>query len=150
MRYLKNFGLLERLVSLSLLVSLIPPMVLAEPVVEVPDHIDGATTLTAEELIELVNSRDDLLVIDSRLAGDRSFGYLEDSISLPDIDTDCDALEDLAADKQTAMAFYCNGVNCGRSVRAVEQARSCGYRALYWFKGGIQEWKEKNYPLVVE
>jgi rhodanese-related sulfurtransferase len=124
--------------------------VLAEPVVEVPDHIEGVTTLTAEELIELANSRDDLLIIDSRLVGDRSFGYLEDSISLSDIDTDCEALDEIASDKQSAMAFYCNGVNCGRSVRAVEQAKSCGYQSLYWFKGGIQEWMEKNYPLVVE
>ena len=44
--------------------------------------------------------------------------------------------------------FYCNGVQCGRSVVSIKVARSCGYHNLSWFKGGFAEWKEKGFQYI--
>lgn len=41
--------------------------------------------------------------------------------------------------------FYCNGIQCGRSVIALEIAKGCGYTRLYWFRGGFAEWKRNAY-----
>ena len=115
-----------------------------------PDSIEGTTKVTAEGFIELVESKPDLVVIDSRIPGDRKQGYVEGSISLPDIDTTCETLAQNIPDKKAAALFYCNGVKCGRSAKAVKVALNCGYNNVYWFRGGFEEWLAKGYPYLQE
>lgn len=114
----------------------------------VPDEIPGVETLTAEGLIEKANNTNGLIIIDARISKDRAIGYIEDSISLPDINTNCDTLSELVSNRHTPLLFYCNGVKCGRSVVAVKIARSCGYKNLSWFRGGFEEWQEKGYQYM--
>lgn len=116
----------------------------------VPDAIPGVATLSAEDVIEKANSVDKLVIIDARINKDRAIGYIEGSLSLPDINTNCTTLSRLVADKQTPLLFYCNGVKCGRSVVAIKIAKSCGYNNLSWFRGGFEEWKAKGYQFVTE
>ncbi len=113
-----------------------------------PAEIPGATRVDAEGLVELVQTQERLIVVDSRIASDRTHGYIEDSISLPDIHTDCESLKKLAADRATPILFYCNGPKCGRSGKAVKKAIACGYTQLYWFRGGFEEWRTKGYPTI--
>ena len=113
-----------------------------------PAEIAGATKVDAEGLVELVQTQERLVVVDSRITSDRAHGYIEDSISLPDIHTDCDSLKKLAADRATPILFYCNGPKCGRSGKAVKKAIACGYTRLYWFRGGFEEWRIKGYPTI--
>lgn len=135
--------------AVGLIVSLLlaPAAALAE---RAPETIDGATRVNAEELIELANGRDDLVIIDSRISGDRKQGYLEGSVSLPDGDTNCDAIAKRVPSRATPVLFYCNGVRCNRSGRAVAAAVACGYRNIYWFRGGFEEWVSKGYPYLRE
>lgn len=123
---------------------------LASPLgkIAVPEAIAGVATLDAEGLIELAERQPDLVIIDSRMHMDRRQGYIQGSVSLPDVDTSCDTLEVLVANLATPIVFYCNGVKCGRSVIAVETAKGCGYTRLYWFRGGFEEWKQKSYPFL--
>lgn len=114
-----------------------------------PGYIAGSTIINAERLIELANEPP-ALIIDSRIRGDRKQGYIETSVSLPDIDTNCDSLARLIPGKANPVLFYCNGVKCGRSSKAVKIAVDCGYRNIYWFRGGFQEWLAKGYPYLQE
>jgi rhodanese-related sulfurtransferase len=114
----------------------------------VPASIPGVVTVSAEGLIELAESEPKLVVVDSRVASDRHHGYIQGSISLPDTDTACATLGDVIPSVDTPTLFYCNGVKCGRSVVAVKIAKGCGYRKLYWFRGGFEEWKQKGYPFL--
>lgn len=116
----------------------------------VPDDIDGATTINAEGLIDLVQNVPGLVILDSRITDDRTVGYIEGSISLPDIKTDCKSLKKKVSGKTAPVLFYCNGTKCGRSVNATRKALECGYSNLYWFRGGFEEWKAKDYPYLVE
>lgn len=116
----------------------------------VPDEIPGVETLTAEGLIEKANNTRELIIIDARIGKDRAIGYIEDSVSLPDINTNCDTLSELVKNRQTPLLFYCNGVKCGRSVVAVKIAKSCGYKNLSWFRGGFEEWREKGYQYLTQ
>lgn len=113
-----------------------------------PDEIPGATKVDAEGVINLVEKVRSLVIVDSRISGDRKHGYIENSVSLPDENTDCDTLETVIPNKTTPSLFYCNGVKCGRSVVAIKIALKCGYRKLYWFRGGYEEWQAKKYPTV--
>lgn len=114
----------------------------------VPEHIAGVKTLTAEGVVELVMTISDLIIVDARISDDRKHGYLEDSVSLPDIETNCFKLEEIIPSKNSPVLFYCNGIKCGRSVVSIKIAQSCGYNNMYWFKGGFEEWKEKGFQYV--
>lgn len=113
-----------------------------------PAEIPGVTKVDAEGLLRLVEQQPRLIVVDARISSDRNQGYIEDSISLPDIQTDCASLKKLAADKSTPLLFYCNGPKCGRSGKSAIKAVGCGYSHLYWFRGGFEEWRAKGYPTV--
>ena len=110
-----------------------------------PDSIDGSTKINSEALIQLAHDHDDMVIIDSRIRSDRRQGYITGSISLPDTETDCASLFPVIDKKNTTTVFYCNGPKCRRSDRAIAIARDCGYTKLYWFRGGFEEWKDKNY-----
>ena len=116
--------------------------------VVVPEKIAGVPTLKAEQLIELLTSDDPPTLIDARIKKDREYGYIESSVSLPDIDTNCKTLNNNVSDKKQNIVFYCNGIQCGRSVVSIKIARSCGYHNLSWFKGGFAEWNEKGYQYI--
>jgi rhodanese-related sulfurtransferase len=113
-----------------------------------PDTIEGATTIDSEQLIALVVEHQDTVLIDSRVGTDRADGYIEGSVHLVDSKTDCDALARLLRTRTTPVIFYCNGVRCDRSGRAVGIAVACGYRDVYWFRGGIEEWRARKFPLI--
>jgi rhodanese-related sulfurtransferase len=143
------------LVSLFALVTNIPAAAaavqapdLAAPSVVVPEKIAGVRTVGAEQVIELLTSEHPPLLIDARIRQDREYGYIESSISLPDIETNCDSLKGVAPDNKRDLLFYCNGIQCGRSVVAIKVARSCGYHNLMWFRGGFAEWKQKGYQYI--
>ena len=115
-----------------------------------PENIPGVTRVDADGLLQLAEKRSGLLLIDSRIAMDRRQGYIEDSISLPDVDTNCPALARVASARETPLLFYCNGPKCGRSGNAAKIALKCGYRSIYWYRGGFEDWKHKGYPFLRE
>ena len=110
-----------------------------------PESIEGSTNINAEMLIQLARDNDDLAIIDSRIRSDRRQGFIAGSISLPDTETSCSTLFPLIDKKDTPTVFYCNGPKCRRSDIAVGIAKECRYTNIYWFRGGFEEWKNKEY-----
>jgi len=124
-----------------------PVSLQTSPVVS-PDEISGALRIDAEGLLDLYTQTDDLTIIDARIESDRKNGYIESSISLPDIRADCESLAQQIPSTYHPVAFYCNGPRCGRSAKSVQIAVQCGYEQVYWFRGGIEEWTQKRFPLI--
>ena len=116
--------------------------------IAVPESIEAVTTVDAEGLIELAQQYPELIIVDARQRSDRRQGYLQDSVSLPDVETSCDSLKAVVPKADVPVVFYCNGVKCGRSVIALQIAKGCGYTRLHWFRGGFEEWKQKGYPYL--
>ena len=152
----KNYKLMFTRILFTSIISILSVISTAEaetpnldrPVVVVPEMIAGVTTVTAEQVLESLTSNSPPILVDARIRKDRDYGYIETSISLPDIETNCSTLESINADKKKHMMFYCNGIQCGRSVVSIKVARSCGYHNLSWFRGGFAEWKDKGYQYV--
>ncbi len=113
-----------------------------------PEAIPGTTKVDAEGVIDLVTRVSNLVMVDARITADRKQGYIEGSVSLPDIDTDCDSLSRVIPEKSAPVLFYCNGVKCGRSVKSVRVALQCGYNNIYWYRGGFEDWQNKGYPYI--
>jgi len=137
--YLRYFYLILIVISSSLSVS-------AHEKKDAPESIQGTTKIFAEGVFDLAKKIPDLIIIDARIASDRKQGYIEGSISLPDNDTNCNTLAQIIPKKDSPVLFYCNGVKCGRSVISSRIAVGCGYKNIYWFRGGIEEWKKKRFP----
>jgi rhodanese-related sulfurtransferase len=114
---------------------------------DVPESIPGTTKISAEQLIELVEKHPDLVIIDSRKASDRDKGFIEGSKHLVDTDTTPESLAKVAPNKAAPVAFFCNGVKCGRSGKAAQVAVKAGYTKIYWFRNGWEEWTAKGFPV---
>ncbi len=141
--------MINKLISMAFLgLAMFCGAALAEDPPVSPDMIPGTHRVDAEDLIRLANEIPDLRIIDARVANDRAQGYIEGSVNLPDIDTDCDTLTLHIESLTQPVLFYCNGIKCGRSVKSARKAIDCGYQTVYWFRGGYEEWLAKGYPVI--
>lgn len=112
-----------------------------------PESIPGTTRITAEELIEMINSIPDLVIIDARRREEYAKGHIEGALFLLDTDMTPEKLASKLPSKETPVVFYCNGERCTRSTNASKKAVKWGYRRVYWFRGGWQEWSKKGLPV---
>ncbi len=134
------------LVMYSVLVTTVGAYV--ETKIVAPEFILGSKRVNAQVVIDLVERIPKLLIIDTRISTDRKQGYIEGSISLPDIKTNCETLRKVIKSKSQAVLFYCNGPKCNRSANSVIKARKCGYKNIYWYRGGFEEWRKLGYPYL--
>ncbi|MCO6411350.1 MAG: rhodanese-like domain-containing protein [Thiogranum sp.] len=113
-----------------------------------PESVPGAVTVTAEQVVELILSKPDLVIIDSRKKSEYMKGHIEGAVNLLNTALRQEDLEEACPDKSTPIVFYCNGVRCLRSSDALGKAIDWGYRNLFWFRGGWKEWKDKRLPVI--
>jgi rhodanese-related sulfurtransferase len=112
-----------------------------------PDKLQGATRVDAEAAAELIVNTPNLLIVDSRKEIEYSKGHIQGSVSLLDTEMTLEKLSSHASDKSTPLLFYCNGERCLRSSRGATKALEWGYKTIYWFRGGWNEWVEKGMPI---
>ena len=113
-----------------------------------PEEMPGTTIVSAEEVIEMILSNPELVVIDSRKKTEYIKGHIEGAINILNTELGLEELEFIAPEKTTALLFYCNGVRCLRSSDSLEKAAGWGYTNLFWFRGGWNEWTDKRLPIV--
>ncbi len=112
-----------------------------------PESIEGATRVTAEELIEMAATMAELVVVDARKKSDWEDGHIDGTVHLVNSDMTGETLAAVASRDQPVV-FYCNGPGCYRSGDASIKAVGWGWTKVYWFRGGIEEWTTKDYPLT--
>lgn len=117
---------------------------------DVPEQIEGANNLSAEQVIELILSNPRLVIIDSRKKTEYVKGHIEGSINILNTQLTENDLQKVLPDKSAQVLFYCNGNRCMRSADATRKALSWGYSSVYWFRGGWKEWTSKKLPVITE
>lgn len=115
-----------------------------------PENIQDVTTVSAEEVIEMILANPDLIVIDSRKKTEYQKGHIEGAINILNTRLTREELESVSADKSREILFYCNGTRCLRSSDSIKKAKTWGYTRLIWFRGGWKEWTEKRLPVVTD
>jgi rhodanese-related sulfurtransferase len=120
-----------------------------------PESINGVTRVSAEQVAEL--AKQGVAIVDTRtqkeydnehVHGAVLAPYVEKSLKEVDFDTkkdDFTALKTIAKDKPAV--FMCNGPECWKSYKASRTALAEGYTKIYWFRGGMPEWREKHLPV---
>lgn len=115
-----------------------------------PETIEDVTTVSAEQVIDMILTNPNLIVIDSRKKAEYLKGHIEGATNILNTMLKAEDLEQLSADKNNAILFYCNGSRCLRSSDSINKARDWGYTNLFWFRGGWKEWTEKRLPVVTD
>jgi len=122
-----------------------------------PDTIQGVVRVSAEGVADL--ARKEAVLVDTRsqkefdnerIRGALLASYVEKSLKETNYDAtkdDFSALANLKLDKAKPVVFFCNGPECWKSYKASRAAVLGGYTQVYWFRGGMPEWREKRMPV---
>jgi rhodanese-related sulfurtransferase len=101
--------------------------------------------VTLDQAYKLFNSG--VLFIDARDEADYVLGHISNSINIPfdDFDNHKQKLEKLS--KEKPMVVYCAGTDCDLSHLLAILLFEKGYKQVYVFFGGWNEWSEANYSI---
>lgn len=108
------------------------------------EETPGIEYISAEEVYEIVTSGEDYIVLDVRTLDEFNEGHLEDAVHIPVNELE-DRLDELP--QVRPIIVYCkSGV---RSSTAANILIDNGFTMVYDM-GGILDWIEEGYPVVVE
>lgn len=124
--------------------------------VDTPRELAGATVVSAEDARDLVGSG--VKIYDVRVATEYVEEHIPGSISLPykekskkeagfDGAQDKFNLAAITSGKDKGVIFQCNGADCWKSYKASVMAIKDGFKKVYWFRGGLPEWKQKGFAV---
>ena len=131
----------------ALVVVLCSPSAMAAAKALAPEKIEGTITINAEQLIEMASNIANLVIIDSRKSSDWDRGHIDGTVHLVNTEMAPNKLAAIVSRDQPVV-FYCNGPKCTRSGDASTKAVSWGWKKIYWFRGGTEEWTSKGFPLT--
>lgn len=100
-------------------------------------------TITAKELQEKINNKEDFVLIDCRELEDWKQGHIKNSINIPSSDFNSGISR--LNDSNIEVIVYCQ--NGTRSTRACFTLISKGFTNVCNFDGGITEWLQSQYQL---
>lgn len=95
------------------------------------------TSITSEEAKEIIDTDEDIVIIDVREPNEYEEGHIKDSILVP-LGTLESTIENIVPNKDTKILVYCRSGN--RSSKSLKVFEKLGYNTVYDF-GGITDWK---------
>ena len=100
------------------------------------------TRLMAEGAI-YIDTRTEAEFTNGHVPASRLLPYQEKNLKETDYDAKLDSFDvsKLPTDKGAALILACNGAECWKSYKASHAAVKAGYTKVYWFRGGIPEWR---------
>jgi rhodanese-related sulfurtransferase/ABC-type phosphate/phosphonate transport system substrate-binding protein len=120
-----------------------------------PAQLPGVKRVRAAEVKDLIAQH--TVMVDVRSEKEYSEGHIPGAIlvsygekSLKDIAFDA-AIDSFPGidklDKKKPVIFACNGAECWKSYKAAKAAVARGFTTVYWFRGGLPEWKAEGMPV---
>lgn len=87
------------------------------------------------------------IFIDSRSKEEYAEGHIKGSINIPFYESD--KYEDVLnrIDKNELLVTYCSGKECDTSILHGEELFDKGYKRVYIFPGGWDDWVDAGYPV---
>jgi rhodanese-related sulfurtransferase/ABC-type phosphate/phosphonate transport system substrate-binding protein len=120
-----------------------------------PAQLPGVKRVRAAEVKELIAQN--AVMVDVRSEKEYNEGHIPGAIlvpygekSLKEIAFD-PAVDHFAGadklDRDKPVIFACNGAECWKSYKAAKAAVARGFKTVYWFRGGLPEWKAEGLPV---
>lgn len=127
----------------TLILAMVFPLSADEP----PPIPKEVKVITGEQLKKMLDNKDRLLLVDSRIANEFKDGHIPKAINVVDKEMETHKAK-FPTDKDHPIVFYCNGYpKCPRSANAAKIAMTWGYKNLYVYTAGIPDWEQKGYPV---
>lgn len=104
--------------------------------------------IDTDELADLLDEGATLFIGDARPKGKYNMGHIPTAKSTP-ANRLADNLAWLPEDKSTPLVFYCGGVTCPLSPKALTIAKQHGYTDVRAYVEGNPAWKRDVYPIHV-
>lgn len=111
-----------------------------------PEQVKGAITTSLLEAKKLFDQG--VVFIDVRNPRYYEKAHIPDAYHMDFKNDFYESKLDGVAKKDQAIVIYCSGVKCSRSYRASAKALSWGFTKVYYFRGGIAEWKKAGYKIT--
>jgi PQQ-dependent catabolism-associated CXXCW motif protein len=123
-----------------------------------PLQLPGAKTIRTAELHDLLVMSPSPILID--VAGGDGHLTLKGAHWLPGLGRGTHFLDSLQADLLTHLerltggdkfrpvVFYCVNARCWLSYNSSLRAVALGYKNVFWFRGGIEAWREAGLPMA--
>lgn len=115
-----------------------------------PIYIPDEEYITAEELYALVAhgpKQAGYALFDVRPSSRYAEGHIPTAVSLP-LDQMLDMRDQMPADTDTLLIFYCGGEHCTLSLMAAQIAADWGYDNIRVYQDGTPVWLGKGYVLL--
>lgn len=111
-------------------------------------QIDDQDNLSADQAYKLyIEGR--TLFIDARYPQEYEYIRIKNSVNLPaSYSTDKIARRLEKYKREQMLIIYCTNAECNYSVRVAGICRFLKYSNVFIFRGGIEEWDNKGYPLI--
>ncbi len=121
-----------------------------------PQSLTGAQVVGAEQVRDLLakggviaDTRSAKEFATERIAQAVHAPYGEKSLKERDYDVSLDDVSAIAKlDRTVATVFLCNGPECWKSYKASREAVKLGFKSVYWFRGGMPEWRARGLPVL--
>jgi rhodanese-related sulfurtransferase len=90
----------------------------------------------------------DIVFLDARENDEYKEGHIKNALSLPyyDFDSYKQVLNNIP--KSSTIVTYCAGTDCDLSILLGKQLFESGYKKIYIFFGGWNDWFNANYPII--
>jgi len=110
-----------------------------------PEQAPGATTVTMDEAKWLFD--DGAVFIDVRNSRFFANRHIPGAHHLDMKDAFTEATLAAVAEKDQQIVIYASSERCGRAHKGAKLAVSWGYKNVYYFRGGIVDWKSVEFPI---
>ena len=123
---------------------------------DTPMIVQGVKTVSAEEVkilmangAKLYDLRKKASYVEHHIPGAIHANFDEKSAKAVSYDASFDAFDlgQLPKDKNTALIFHGHGVDGWKGYKSSIVALKAGYKNVYFFRGGYEEWISKKFPI---
>jgi len=102
--------------------------------------------ISTDQLKQFIDQKEKMVLIDARTPAEYQEAHIIGAINIPEKGFE-EAKQQLPAEKDALLIFYCNGVKCGKSKKVANIVQPLGYTNILVYREGIPVWEEREFPL---
>lgn len=102
--------------------------------------------ISTEQLKQFVDQKEKMTLIDARSPAEYREAHISGAINIPEKEFEA-TRQQLPAEKDALLVFYCNGVKCGKSKKVANLVQPLGYTNILIYSEGIPVWEEQNFQM---
>ena len=109
-------------------------------------EVNQVVVIPAEELHKMIEDKAHFVLIDTRYVDLFNKGHIEGAINLTAEEVNSESLAKVTEDDvHIKIVFYCGDVDCPASNIAAYKAIGAGYKYVYRYSGGYEDWLKHGF-----